>query len=43
MNPYISPEKEMGFVTGVYLNTINPEPAAGGPTEGIPLFGSRCP
>ena len=25
MNPYISPEKEMGFVTGVYLNTFAPE------------------
>ncbi|MCG8548864.1 MAG: hypothetical protein MI799_00520 [Desulfobacterales bacterium] len=43
MNPYISPEKEMGFVTGVYLNTIDPETDTGGQTDGIPLFGSRAP
>lgn len=43
MNPYISPEKEMGFVTGVYLNTLAPKPDAGEETDGIPLFGSRAP
>jgi hypothetical protein len=43
MNPYISPEKEMGFVTGVYLNTLEPTPDADGQPDGIPLFGSRVP
>ncbi|WP_020589081.1 baseplate J/gp47 family protein [Desulfobacter curvatus] len=43
MNPYISPEKEMGFVTGVYLNTLDLEPDTGGQTDGIPLFGTRVP
>lgn len=43
MNPYISPEKEMGFVTGVYLNTLAPNFNAGEETDTIPLFGSRTP